>query len=98
MVARAVLRRPVGRPRPAARPASVPMLTPGVLVVQPDARVRSNLQAAFRANGYRVCVTDSGRAALVEGLDPAIDVLLLDPRLPDVDGLRVCRTLRRERP
>jgi len=98
MVPPAALGGRTGRTSPGPRPVPAPTPPAGVLLVQPDARVRTNLQAAFRAHGYRVTVADTGRDALVEGLDPAVDVLLLDPQLPDVDALRVCRTLRGERP
>ncbi|WP_229789721.1 response regulator [Pilimelia terevasa] len=44
--------------------------------------------------GYRVRQAGSGRAALREVTAHPIDAVLLDIRLPDMDGLDLCRQLR----
>ena len=45
-------------------------------------------------NGYEVRVADSGRQAL-SLLDREIpDLILLDIRMPEMDGLAVCRQIR----
>ena len=48
--------------------------------------------------GFDVAETDTGRKALqkVEELRP--DLVLLDVRLPDIDGLEVCRRIKRAHP
>jgi DNA-binding response OmpR family regulator len=69
-----------------------------VLVVEDDPRIGSWVHVALRAAGYDVTWTVTGAAAMEAAAHQPIDVVLLDLGLPDVDGLDVCRVLRRERP
>jgi two-component system KDP operon response regulator KdpE len=67
----------------------------GILVVEDDRSVARVMVAALRARGYDAAAVTTGSAALnrVEHSSPA--VVLLDLGLPDVDGIDVCRRLRR---
>ncbi len=47
--------------------------------------------------GYRVSLVATGREAL-EQLKGQPDLVLLDPRMPDMDGLEVLKKLRRAKP
>jgi two-component system response regulator MprA len=71
----------------------VPVLA--VLVVDDDPPIRRMLERTFAAEGYRVeSAADGGQAlAAVERSVP--DLLVLDVAMPGVDGLNVCRRLRR---
>ena len=53
------------------------------------------VSAGLEARGYEVVVSSTGRAALKASSDYEPDVILLDLGLPDIDGLEVCRHLRR---
>ena len=53
------------------------------------------LSAGLEARGYDVVVSSTGRAALKASSDYEPDVILLALGLPDIDGLEVCRHLRR---
>ena len=66
-----------------------------VLVVDDDAPILRMLERTFAAEGYRVeAVADGGQAlAAVERSVP--DLLVLDVAMPGIDGLAVCRRLRR---
>ena len=67
-----------------------------ILVVddEPDALelVGFNLKAA----GYEVVTADDGTDALKKARQHAPDLILLDVMLPEVDGLEVCKLLRRD--
>jgi DNA-binding response OmpR family regulator len=65
-----------------------------VLLVEDDARLADSVAAYLRRDGFSVDVAASGAAALRQaGVEP-FDVMVLDLRLPDIDGLEVCRRLR----
>ena len=67
-----------------------------ILVVddEPDALelVRFNLKQA----GFEVCTAADGEEALKQARLALPDVILLDIMLPEVDGLEVCKILRRD--
>jgi DNA-binding response OmpR family regulator len=63
-----------------------------ILVVEDEDAIADPLVAGLRREGYDVSRVATGEGAL-EAASPA-DLVLLDLRLPDVDGLDVCRRLR----
>jgi DNA-binding NarL/FixJ family response regulator len=66
-----------------------------VVVVDDDALVRSGLKLILRvAPDIEVVATTSGGQALEEITQHQPDVVLLDIRMPDVDGLTILRQLR----
>jgi two-component system, OmpR family, response regulator MtrA len=66
-----------------------------VLLVEDDPAAREGLELALRRLGYGVRCAVTGEAAL-DGLSgAAADVVILDVMLPGLDGLEVCRRLRR---
>jgi DNA-binding response OmpR family regulator len=66
-----------------------------VLVVEDDPSIARLLEIELAEAGYRVEVARTGAQGLaaIEGNEP--DLVVLDVRLPDVDGLTVCRSARR---
>lgn len=66
-----------------------------VLLVEDDPAAREGLELALHSLGYGVRCAVTGEAAL-DGLSgAAADVVVLDVMLPGLDGLEVCRRLRR---
>jgi DNA-binding response OmpR family regulator len=65
-----------------------------VLVVGSDESGADSLARDLRRHGYDVDQAKTGRAALRAHWDA--DIVLLDLDLPDLDGLAVCRTVRRD--
>lgn len=65
-----------------------------VLLVEDDPRLSESVAAYLRRDGFSVDTADSGAAAMRHAGVEAYDVVVLDLRLPDVDGLEVCRRLR----
>lgn len=66
-----------------------------VLLVEDDARIRRVLQIALRDEGYEVLEAPDGMTALALLDDRAVEVVVLDLMLPDIDGFEVCRQIRR---
>jgi DNA-binding response OmpR family regulator len=62
-----------------------------VLIVEDEQPIAEPLVEGLRREGFEVEWTATGAAAL-EADEP--DVVLLDLRLPDMDGLDVCRSIR----
>lgn len=67
-----------------------------VLVVEDDAPVRRMLERTLRAEGYEVRSASDGGGALAAVERRVPDVLVLDLGLPGLDGLAVCRRVRRK--
>ena len=66
-----------------------------ILVVEDDSTVRSLLRMLLEDEQFVVIEAANGREAL-ERFDSTIDVVLLDIRLPEVNGFDVCRRLRKQ--
>jgi two-component system OmpR family response regulator len=66
-----------------------------VLVVDDEAHIREVLEYALSREGYRVSVAADGQAALALSARDSPDLVVLDVMLPEIDGLEVCRALRR---
>jgi two-component system, LuxR family, response regulator FixJ len=65
-----------------------------VLVVDDDAAVCAALKFALEVEGFQVRVYDSAAALLADGNLPARACLVIDYRMPDVDGLELVDLLR----
>lgn len=65
-----------------------------ILIVDDDPRLRDVLRFAFERDGYAVREADDGAAALVAIDEAAVDLIVLDIMMPEMDGLEVCRRLR----
>ncbi|KZM74390.1 DNA-binding response regulator [Nocardia terpenica] len=66
-----------------------------VLVVEDDAGVRSTLDQLLRFEGYRVRLADDGQHALEILAEERPDLAVVDVVMPRLDGLSLCRMLRR---
>jgi len=66
-----------------------------ILLVEDERKVASFIARALREQAYAVDVAETGARALDLAWDAPYDTILLDLRLPDMDGLVVCRELRR---
>jgi two-component system KDP operon response regulator KdpE len=66
-----------------------------VLVVEDDAALSDVLQTALVARGMTVSLASTGGAALDQAGAFEPDLVILDLGLPDMDGIEVCRQLRR---
>lgn len=67
-----------------------------VLVVDDDAVYRRVLVHILEGEGHRVTVASHGREGIELCLAESFDIVLLDLRMPGMDGYEVCRALRAE--
>jgi DNA-binding response OmpR family regulator len=67
-----------------------------VLVVDDDPTVREVVVSYLRAGGHRVREAGDGERALGAVAEARPDLVVLDLMLPGIDGLEVCRRLRRQ--
>lgn len=66
-----------------------------VLVVEDDRKLARLLQRMLSEEGYLADVCSNGTDALAQAGSGIYDLLILDWMIPEVDGLEVCRQLRR---
>ena len=70
---------------------------PKILIVEDDLDLSEMLNAYFRVQNYEVMTAAWGKDAIQLTADHPIDLIVLDIRLPDIDGYEVCRQLRTQR-
>src|SRR5919107_5440961 len=66
-----------------------------VLVVEDDASIREVTALGLRHAGLRVSTAADGGAALATWRSQPVDLIVLDLMLPVLDGIDVCREIRR---
>lgn len=69
---------------------------PCLLVVDDEAQLLNLIAYAARAAGYTVRTATTGGEALRQLADHAVDLVVLDVVLPDVDGHDLCRRIRQQ--
>ena len=67
-----------------------------VLLVEDDASIREVATLGLEQAGFRVTATGDGRDALIRFRQGPFDLVVLDVMLPSLDGLEVCKEIRRE--
>lgn len=67
-----------------------------ILVVDDEPKITRLAQDYLEGSGYQVLTCADGAQALIIARQEKPDLIVLDLMLPSMDGLDVCRTLRRE--
>jgi DNA-binding response OmpR family regulator len=67
-----------------------------IMIVEDEPAVARGVQVALEHEGYAVTVQTTGEDALTALVPTAPDLVVLDVRLPGIDGFEVLRQLRRE--
>jgi DNA-binding response OmpR family regulator len=68
-----------------------------VLIVEDDRRLAASVRRGLEDAGFTADTVYDGEEALAAAQTTSYDVILLDLMLPRVDGIEVCRCLRRRR-
>ena len=68
-----------------------------ILVVEDEKKVASFIKQGLEEEGYAVDVASDGEEGLAHALAGVHDLIILDIRLPKMDGLRVLQALRQEK-
>jgi DNA-binding NtrC family response regulator len=74
------------------------MLNYKVLIIDDDKLVTWSLARDLKSDGCDVTIAVDGKSGITAFRENTPDVLLLDLRLPDIDGLEVLRRLKQETP
>jgi two-component system alkaline phosphatase synthesis response regulator PhoP len=67
-----------------------------ILVVDDEPKIVKQARDYLENSGFRVLVAADGKTALDVALSEQPDLVVLDLNLPELDGLEVCRELRRQ--
>ena len=67
-----------------------------ILIIEDDLTIRSGLVDDFKYEGYEVESAVTGREGLAKALNSHPDIIILDLMLPEMDGLEVCKELRKK--
>jgi len=73
------------------------MAEPLILVVDDEPAIADLVEIHLLAEGYRVRKADNGADALRIVAEEHPDLVILDIMMPGMDGLEVCRAIRRDR-
>ena len=65
-----------------------------ILIVEDERLIRMTLRELLEAEGFRVAEADTGTAGLEYLRTAEVDLVLLDYKLPDIDGIEVLRQIR----
>ena len=66
-----------------------------ILIIEDAAAIRMALEDDFKFEGYRVDSAATGPEGLEKALDLNLDIIILDLMLPELNGLEICKELRR---
>ncbi|MEE8164284.1 MAG: response regulator [Myxococcota bacterium] len=69
-----------------------------VLIVDDEVFFREAIDEILSAAGFQTGMAEDGKSALEKVADPSIGVVVLDVRLPDLDGIQVLARIREMRP
>lgn len=65
-----------------------------VLIAEDERDIRDLVGFTLRYHGYEVVIATNGEEALEMALKEHPDLLILDVRMPRMDGYEVCRTIK----
>jgi two-component system alkaline phosphatase synthesis response regulator PhoP len=66
-----------------------------ILIIEDARNIRMALEDDFKFEGYNVETASTGPEGLEKALDLDLDIIILDLMLPELDGLEICKELRR---
>ncbi|MGE5622881.1 MAG: response regulator, partial [Bacillota bacterium] len=82
----------------AALPDAAPDKTARILFVDDEQNILASLRRLFRTQGFQVMTADSAKAGLSMLETEAVDLVISDMRMPEMDGARFLEQVRRRWP
>lgn len=73
------------------------MAKPTILVVDDEKNILASLKTALSLEGFQVVLAGTGELALSRIEDEIVDLVLLDVKLPGIDGLEVLKKIKESR-
>lgn len=67
-----------------------------ILVVDDETHIVELIKYNLESNGYKVCTAYDGREALKVVENKDVDLIVLDLMLPNIEGIEVCKALKRK--
>jgi two-component system response regulator ResD len=71
-------------------------MTVKIMVVEDEARMRDLIKMYMQKEGYQVVEADNGKEALTKMEKQKCDLIILDIMMPEMDGLTVCKEIRKK--
>lgn len=68
-----------------------------ILIIEDDRDIAELIAIHMNDNGYEAEKVHNGKEGLVRAMDQQHDLIILDLKLPGLDGLEICRRLRIEK-
>ena len=66
-----------------------------VLVADDEKAIRESVSDYLRAKGFSVAVACDGKETVEKTKSDSFDLLILDVRMPNIDGLNACKLIRK---
>src|SRR5690606_33347079 len=67
-----------------------------IIVIEDEARVVSFINKGLTEAGFEVSVAFDGKTGLQMIHSTAFDLIILDVMLPDMNGIEICKTIRKD--
>ncbi len=67
-----------------------------VLVVDDDMCIRRGLKIRLEGAGYKVSTAGNGTEGIMIFDENGADLMILDVKMPDIDGFEVCKTVKQK--
>ena len=69
-----------------------------ILVVDDEAYTRAFFYELLKEKGYKVSIVEDGRKAIATTKKESFDLVFLDVRMPDIDGVETCKAIKKTSP
>ncbi len=69
-----------------------------ILIVDDDETIRKSLSTVLKEKGYLIDTAESGQEAIIKSEKEAYNLVLIDIRLPDMDGAHLLTALKETTP
>ena len=72
------------------------MMNPKILIVEDEQAIADNIQYALETEGFTTHCLSSGMPVIQLLAEKSIDLMILDIGLPDINGLELCKEVRKK--